>query len=119
MIRPCYAISLSLFFITHRNIPDDIHRIQTLQVFDLRLNQVDSEMPNTTSSMPGFFSINLHGNRLRDFDLRRVRNLHVVNLSDNQLTSLLLHKGRLKMVNVRNNSKYACFLVCFCIYAKQ
>ncbi len=75
-------------------------------MFDIRLNQVDSELPTTTPNMPGFFSINLHGNRLRDFDMRRVKNLHVVNLSDNNLTSLSLHRGKLKMLNARNNSEY-------------
>ena len=97
------------FFLLYRNIPEDVHRIQTLQVLDLRLNQVDSELPNTAPSMPGFFSINLHGNRLRDFDMRRAKNLHVVNLSDNNLTTLNLHKGKLKMLNARNNSKSATY----------
>lgn len=91
----------------YSNIPEDIHRIQTLQVFDLRLNQVESELPNTAPSMPGFFSINLHGNRLQDFDMRRAKNLHVVNLSDNNLTSLSLYKGKMRMLNARNNSMYS------------
>ncbi|XP_019862356.1 PREDICTED: PH domain leucine-rich repeat-containing protein phosphatase 2-like, partial [Amphimedon queenslandica] len=85
------------------SIPEDINRIQTLQILDLRMNHISTNIPSTLPELLIFFTLNLRGNEMTEFDMRRAKNLHVVNCSDNLIKTLSLHKGRVSMINARNN----------------
>ena len=102
-----YSIVIIINFINIvcRSIPEDINRIQTLQILDLRLNQITTTLPSTLPELLIFFSLNIRGNKVTELDMRRAKNLHVVNCSDNLIRTLSLHKGRVSMINARNNCK--------------
>ena len=98
-------IIINFINIVCRSIPEDINRIQTLQILDLRLNQITTTLPSTLPELLIFFSLNIRGNEVTELDMRRAKNLHVVNCSDNLIRTLSLHKGRVSMINARNNCK--------------
>lgn len=91
---------------THTSsLPEDIHRIQTLQLLDLRLNKIRHDLPTMTGGLHTLFTLNLKENFLTELNLRQVRQLQEINCSDNSIKTLILTGGRLRTLKARNNRK--------------
>ena len=58
----CFAtkvVQYSLSIHVRSSIPEDIHRILTLQLLDLRLNCINVDLPSTISELHNFVSLNI------------------------------------------------------------
>ena len=52
-----FFLSLSVYKLS--SIPEDTHRILTLQLLDLRLNCINVDLPGTISDLHNFVSLNI------------------------------------------------------------
>ena len=92
-------------------MPEDIHRIQTLQLLDVRFNNISSDLPTMVAGLHTLFALNLKENSLTELNLRRLKQLQTINCSSNSIRTLTLSGGRLKTFVARNNRKSAALVM--------
>ena len=85
-------------------IPEDLHRIETLQHFDVRLNRLKHSLPDVMEELPELARLNISGNGLSEINTDHVKHLLQLNCSDNSLKTLSVIEGPLKELTARNNS---------------
>ena len=95
----------SHFFVhSYSAIPEDLHRIETLQHFDMRLNRLKYSLPDVMEELPDLARLNISGNGLSEVNTDHVKHLQQLNCSDNSLKILSIVEGPLKELAARNNS---------------
>ena len=53
---------LFLFALAYSAIPEDLHRIETLHHFDVRLNRLRYSLPDVMEELPDLARLNVSGN---------------------------------------------------------
>ena len=86
-------------------IPEDLHRIETLEHFDMRLNQLKHSLPDVMEELPSLTRFNVSGNGLTELNTDHVKHLLQLNCNDNSLKSLSVVDGPLRLLTARNNSE--------------
>ena len=89
----------------YSSIPEDIHRIQTLVHFDIRLNRIKSPLPAATEGLRNLLRLNVSGNSIPDINTAYAPYLELLNCSGNSLRKLTVSEGPLKSLLAKNNSK--------------
>lgn len=90
----------------HSSLPEDIHRIQTLQLLDVRFNNITSDLPTMVAGLHTLFALNIKQNSLTELSLRRLKQVQTINCSKNRIRTLTLSGGRLKSLLARENRKH-------------
>lgn len=85
------------------SIPDDLHRIENLQHFDVRLNKIKGGLPHTTAELRNLVRLSLQGNGFSELNTRRLPFLELLNCSENALRSLEIPEGPLTVLTAKNN----------------
>ena len=98
-------LDVSLNYIC-REIPENLHRIETLQHFDIRLNKLTQSLPDVMEELPELARLNVSGNGLSEVNTDHLRHLLQLSCNDNSLRSLAVIEGPLRMLTARNNSMY-------------
>lgn len=89
---------------TYSAIPENLHRIATLQHFDMRLNRLKQSLPDVMEELSDLARLNVSGNGLSELNTDHVKHLQQLNCSDNSLKVLSIVEGPLKELAARNNS---------------
>ena len=101
------CLTYTVFFVhSYSAIPEDLHRIETLQHFDMRLNRLKHSLPDVMEELPDLARLNISGNALSEVNTDHVKHLQQLNCSDNSLKILSVIEGPLKELAARNNSMY-------------
>ena len=89
---------------TYSAIPENLHRIATLQHFDMRLNRLKQSLPDVMEELSDLARLNISGNGLSEVNTDHIKHLQQLNCSDNSLKVLSIVEGPLKELAARNNS---------------
>lgn len=91
------------------SIPEDIHRIQTLVHFDVRLNRIKSPLPEATIGLRNLLRLNINGNSIPEINTANAPYLELLNCSGNSLRKITVNEGPLKFLLAKSNSKLCLF----------
>jgi len=85
-------------------IPEDIHKMNTLEELDIRLNNITVSLPHTLQGLKNLRLLRMNGNALPDVNTSLIPSVEKLDCSCNNMEALSLGSSASTLVLAKYNS---------------